>query len=155
MIPLTDIPAKFHADAVAEKMDLHHANHGDGWTLLGQIDEGFGLDYCIAHVTRGTMLVPVPRLDRLSLPLTPRNVRALAVILARAVGLDVAGGVVVDVEPAIIRTGSMLILRCAKSTAHMRNANSVPALSTIDPTTPDALGPAIVACLRAVAEEAA
>jgi len=92
----------------------------------------------------------------LTLPNTPRNVRALATVLAGACGLDASGGVTAGLVYVHAPHTDGLWIATADGARHAFWGNrTVPALSTIDPTTQDALLRALAECLRALTETTA
>jgi len=93
--------------------------------------------------------------DTLSLVLDPHTVRALAVVLAEAVGLDVSAGVLAWMEPwgiAVVRLTLQGVGGYRERYGRVHPGFSrnvvVPALADIDPAHPHALGLALAATLR-------
>lgn len=143
MIPLTDIPQQYHEALAAERVDLTDGV-GRGTLLLW-------VDGVTCVVADGAVLYTADRL--FTLPNTPRNVRALAVVLATARGLDASGGVTAGLVYVHAPHTDGLWIATADGARHAFWGNrTVPALSTIDPTTQDALLRALAECLRALTE---
>lgn len=154
MIPLTDIPQQYHEALAAERVDMSTPRAGVG-TLLGECGECPGMWFAAFQhedPAEGFVVHDLP-IAALTLPDTPRNVRALAVVLAGACGLDASGGVTAGLVYVHAPHTDGLWIATADGARHAFWGNrTVPALSTIDPATQDALLRALAECLRALTE---
>jgi len=152
MIPLTDIPQQYHEALAAERVDVERRD--ESWTLLS-VEPGRQRAVYVSVGTDMRRIIEEPAAG-LTLPNTPRNVRALATVLAGACGLDASGGVTAGLVYVHAPHTDGLWIATADGARHAFWGNrTVPALSTIDPTTPDALLRALAECLRALTETTA
>lgn len=159
MIPLTDIPQQYHDALAAERVDVAVHERAGGAALHDKYRTLLHAD-SLYRVTAlrwasGRVTVEGSAAD-IVLPHTPRNVRALAVVLATACGLDASAGVTAGLVYVHAPHTDGLWIATADGARHAFWGNrTVPALSTIDPTHPDALLRALAECLRALTETTA
>lgn len=152
-IPLSDLSAHLPA-LVAGRAHVRLPPSSVLYTLIDfETDDGGRATDVLAADRRATWEEPI---GRALLVLDAHTTRALAVVLAEAVGLDVSGGVVADIfgRRAVSMLSLFVALRGvaldgATRRHDFRAERDLPALADIDPAHPAALGLAIVAALRA------
>jgi len=151
MIPLTDIPQQYHEALAAERVDVERRD--ESWTLLS-VEPGRQRAVYVSVGTDMRRIIEEPAAG-LTLPNTPRNVRALAVVLAGVLRVDTAGGVTARLDLYESGQVSSVEITEANGNQAVLGDDDVPALSTIDTTAQDALLRALVECLRALTETTA
>lgn len=149
MTRLSDIPARYHAALAAGRVDVEHEH--DDWRhpLASASGDRFVRVYGAPWTTYAV--------NDLLLPPTAHNVRALAVVLAAALDLDVRGGAcaaltryVTEGTTLHVSVGSLTVIIASGITGTWPRRLCVPALADINPTAPDALFRALVAALCAL-----